>query len=148
MRDAITGAWLYALVLVFMVIFVGFLALSLNYNRAFQTKNGLVRLIELNEGYNNRTRERIEGYLIAQGYRTFGRCPAGMRGRLPNANGNRFLYCISYPNVIDEGTGAGRIHRSYYDVIMFFRIDLPVIGEILVFPISGRTQTISRLVPN
>ena len=50
MRQAIGSTWLMQLVIIFMLIFVAFLALSINYTKSFKTKNELVNMIEEREG--------------------------------------------------------------------------------------------------
>ena len=46
MRQAIGSTWVLQLVIIFMLIFVAFLALSINYTKAFRVKNELVTMIE------------------------------------------------------------------------------------------------------
>ena len=48
MRDSIAGAWLYSIILIFIVILVGFIAISINYNKAYKLKTTVVNLIEQN----------------------------------------------------------------------------------------------------
>ena len=50
MRQAIGSTWILQLVIIFMLIFVAFLALSINYTKAFRVKNELVTMIEKYEG--------------------------------------------------------------------------------------------------
>ena len=151
MREAIGGAWIYALVMIFMMIFVSYLAISLNHTRAFMTKDEVVRIIELNEGFNNRSREIIENYLYSAGYRVRGFCDndrmmedrsARGEGIGPDGNG-RFLYCINGPFLTRDSTEVRPV--GYYTVTLFFRFDLPVIGNILTFPVTGRTRPIHHL---
>ena len=49
MREAIGGTWLTQLIIIFMLIFVAFLALSLNYTKAFKVKNEILSIIEKRE---------------------------------------------------------------------------------------------------
>ena len=52
MRQAIGTTWIMQLVIIFMLIFVAFLALTINYTKAFKIKNELVTIIEKYEGLN------------------------------------------------------------------------------------------------
>ena len=45
MREAIGGTWLFGLVITFIVFFASFLAVSINYSKAFNVKNNVVDLI-------------------------------------------------------------------------------------------------------
>ena len=46
MRDAFGGAFMIKLMLIFLVIYVCFIAVALNYAKAFKAKNGIIDLIE------------------------------------------------------------------------------------------------------
>ena len=50
MKEAIGTTWTYTLVLVFTLIFTGFLVLSLAYAKAFKVKNEMTTIIEKYEG--------------------------------------------------------------------------------------------------
>ena len=41
MREAIGGTWLFGLVITFIVFFASFLAISINYSRAFNVNNNV-----------------------------------------------------------------------------------------------------------
>ena len=45
MREAIGGTWLFGLVITFIVFFASFLAVSINYSKAFNVKNNIVDII-------------------------------------------------------------------------------------------------------
>ena len=49
MRDAFGGAFMIKLFLVFIIIYVGFTAVALNYAKAFKAKNIVVEYLENNE---------------------------------------------------------------------------------------------------
>lgn len=71
MRESIGAAWIFSLVLVFILMFTGFVAVSINYARAFQLKNVVVNLIEENEGVYGRSttlENSIKEYIELNGY--------------------------------------------------------------------------------
>lgn len=71
MRESIGAAWIFSLVLVFILMFTGFVAVSVNYARAFQLKNVVVNLIEENEGVptmSNSLENAILSYVEQNGY--------------------------------------------------------------------------------
>ena len=45
MRESIGGAWLVGIVITFVVLFTSYLALSVNYSKAFKVKNEIISLI-------------------------------------------------------------------------------------------------------
>ena len=49
MRDAFGGAFMIKLFLVFIIIYVGFTAIALNYAKAFKVKNKVIEYLETNE---------------------------------------------------------------------------------------------------
>ena len=147
MREAIGGTWLLTIVLVFIVLFSSFLALSINYSKAFKVKNGIVNIIEKNEGLSDDSQDEIKDYLTTVGYLIYSSCPKnlteqGDKTKLAGfehyaANANKYLYCVAKTD--DD---SGNIKKSYYKVTVFFRVDLPILGEIFTFPISGETKPI------
>ena len=51
MREAIGGTWLFGIVILFIALFSAFLAYSVSYTKAFNTKNEIINIIERNEGF-------------------------------------------------------------------------------------------------
>jgi len=87
MKEAISGAWLFQIVIVMVLLFSGFLAIALNYSKAFQVKNGVVNIIQRQNGVygpeisatrpdlnNEGSRREIQEYLGLVGYRNSGEC--------------------------------------------------------------------------
>ena len=50
MRQAIGGAWLYGIVIVFMMFMIAYVSATLNYSRAYKTKTQVVNIIEEYQG--------------------------------------------------------------------------------------------------
>jgi len=154
MREAIGGTWLFGLVLTFIVFFASFLAVSINYSKAFNVKNNIVDLIGKYEGNNNCAREKINDYLRDVGYLVPGKCPeknaivAGVINPYDyigyDINGNQVSsgqeahYCISSDAVDDNVT----LEKKFYRVIVFFKLDLPLVGDLTTFKIKGETESI------
>ena len=141
MREAIGGTWLFGLVITFIVFFASFLAVSINYSKAFNVKNNVVDLISKYEGNSPCTRTKIAEYLKTDGYLVSGSCPDGYDGY--DLSGTKVLrgksyYCIAE----DETTGITELEKKFYRVIIFFRVDLPVIGDLTTFRIKGETEAI------
>lgn len=141
MREAIGGTWLFGLVITFIVFFASFLAISVNYSKAFNVKNNVVDLISKYEGNNCNARKKIGEYLNDVGYLVIGPCDSGydaydLKGN--KIDGSRGYYCIKK----DDTSTTTDIKKSYYRVMVFFKIDLPVIGNITTFKIKGETESI------
>jgi len=63
MREAIGGTFLVKLLMMFLVVYVIFIAMALNYAKAFKAKNSIVDFIEKYEGYNNLSKPAIDEYI-------------------------------------------------------------------------------------
>jgi len=137
MREAIGGTWLMGIVIFFIVLFTSYLALSVNYSKAFRVKNGIVSIIERNRGHTDALAEgEIADYLSQIGYFVGSDCRDRGEGFLPVGDTPRPRYCIRESINSDNAT----IRKTYYTVTVFFRIDLPIIGTIFTFPVHGVTK--------
>lgn len=146
MRESIGGTWLLGFVVLFIVLFSAYLAYSINYTKAFKTKNFIINTIEENEGFktstsdmntmsveeltNSRiTEEKIFGYLTENGYKT-----SLDESKCANLGSYRQGgYCIMK---IYTDNGA------YYKVTTFITIEVPLIWQKFTIPIKGETRVI------
>ena len=145
MREAIGGTWLFGLVITFIVFFASFLAVSINYSKAFNVKNNVVDLISKYEGNNCAARKKIGNYLSDVGYLVPSKCPAGYNGYDLKGNkvaSGKAYYCVSK----DKTETLSTLKKQYYRVIVFFRLDLPMLGDLFTFRINGETESISFAV--
>lgn len=156
MREAIGGTWLTQIVIVFMLIFVAFLALTLNYTKAFKMKNDILTIIEKREGLTTSIRNvdgsirLINNYLEKNGYTLQRACPEGSYGisdlhsETPvliskNDNNKRYYYCVtkfSAPSTNYKG-------RVYYQIALSFKFNLPILGDLFTFEVTGNTEDIT-----
>jgi len=160
MREAIGGAWILSLVVVFILIFAAYLAISINYSKAFHIKDAVVSIIEKNEGHcgadaSDGSRALIAEYLAAEGYRVFGNCRGDEEVHLAEStNPGRGMYCLERvettqthwptrpsPTLIPPDQ---RVSTGYYRITLFFRFDLPLLGNILTFRVPGETGMITH----
>lgn len=126
MREAIGGALLIKLVMVFIVIYVCFLAIAINYSITFRVKNQIINLIEAYEGY-ELAEDKIKEYVDSIGYyRAFG---MSLKDDGTCYNG----YCVQKMTT-DKG--------DMYKVTTYVSFDFPIIGRIMNFPVSGETKLI------
>lgn len=150
MREAIGGTWLTQLIILFMLIFVAFLALSLNYTKAFKVKNEVMTIIEKREGLTSGpdgSIEIINNYLKANNYRVTRACEKGSYGitdlnrysaELVTGNAQKYYYCVSKiksPSTNHEG-------KVFYKVNISFYFNLPVLGDIFKFDVNGSTNDV------
>lgn len=150
MREAIGGTWVTQLVIIFMLLFVGFLALTLNYTKAFKIKNEMLSIIEKQEGVtagDGGTISIINGYLKANGYSAQKACPEGSYGvtdlnslslEYRTSGSKKYYYCVSKI----EAPSTNHKDKSYYQVNSFFYFNLPLLGDVFVFSVNGSTSDI------
>lgn len=138
MREAIGGTWIFSIVIVFVVLFSSYLAISVNYSKAFKVKNKIVTIIEQKEGLSSSAQDEIKSYLDGVGYFVYGKCNTNEKGFDPNSSLNgTYKYCVSC-----KKSGTDVFSKNYYYVRVFFRLDLPILGEIFTFPITGETKAV------
>ena len=151
MRTSTGSIWLIGLVVTFMLIFVSFLSLTISYNKVFKIKNEALTFIEKYEGLkdgNNGSIKLINNYLMYNNYNTMHYCEEGDYGsknlssleleKVVNKK-EKYYYCIS-----KRSTKRGNLeNRTKYSVKFFYKFNLPVIGEILTFEVTGETIDIN-----
>ena len=149
MRESIGGTWLVGIVIVFIVIFTSYLALSVNYSKAFKVKNGIIEIIEENEGLTDKAQTQIVSYLNAAGYYVYGNCNkvdpeytdgeqnGVLTGYERQGSTNKYKYCV-YERSISNDT----LNRKYYRVTVFFKFDIPLLYNVFTFPVTGETKAV------
>lgn len=148
MRESIGGGWLFTLMIVFILLFTAFLAVTINYSRAFKIKNAVIDIIEEEEGFTNDSTsndpgamQRINNYLTGVGYTNKGTC-AGDNWLVEDGekadSGTKYRYCIKKHNKYSDTNPQ----KAYYEVTIFFSLNLPVFGDFLTFRVNGETTDI------
>lgn len=127
MREAIGGALLIKLVMFFIVIYVCFLAIAINYSITFRVKNNIINIIEEYEGL-DLAKPHIDEYIASVGYYRSGVGTFNLDAGC-SSNG----YCIK-----ELKSARGK----YYKVTTYVSFDFPIIGQITQFPVSGETRVI------
>ena len=158
MRTSIGNTWILQLVIIFMLIFVSFLALSLNYTKAYKLKNELVTMIEKYEGLSSKNKKNdgsislINNYLRFNGYGVMHTCEQTEFGSKnldddtlePVEEGERYYYCVAKIDTSNERLN----NRSRYRIKIFFNFNLPVIGDLFTFTVEGTTIDINNAIEN
>lgn len=141
MKSSIGLTWTFGLIVGFILLFSSFITLSLNYTTAFRVKNEALGIIEKYEGYTSNSKTVIDNYLSSSGYKTKGKCPDGYTGvesygenEEIAASNKQYYYCISRD-----------VSTSVYTLILFYRFNLPILGDIMVFEIRGVSNQIKKL---
>lgn len=154
MRESIGATWIFSICLTFIVLFTAYLAISVNYAKAFRIKSDIISMIEENEGYRSDMDYNIENYLLAQAYNANGYCETTLTARddlrsdwiresCINISGDTSGKCNAciYKLEVKNDTETCD-NRAYYRVITFFKFDLPIVNYWTVFPVSGESRLV------
>ena len=146
MRESIGGTWLFQIVIVFILLFAGYICLSINHSKAFAIKNDIILELQRNGSYNATAQKNVESLLKKAGYRTSGRCENGYTGydrngkAISNPNSSNAVFCLKQFNL--QSIYPEYPVSYYYKVQVFYQLDLPVLNSITSFKVVGDTGTI------
>lgn len=147
MREAFGGTFTIQLILLFLAIYIAFIAVALNYAKAFRVKNQIINIIEQNEGFDfdnsaeGSAQNEIKKYLERVSYYV----------NLTNIKNNNINdnykcysegYCVEKMGSTDIDTG---IEGTYYKVTTYVNIDMQVFNLKFTIPIQGETRKIERV---
>lgn len=130
MRDAFGGAFSIQLMLIFLILYVSFLCIALNYARAFRVKNEIINIIEQYEGYNDDVGVDISNYLRSSGYYI-------SQGDVNVCRGCDF-HEPGY-STMEVNSHNSATNQKYYYVETYLVFTLPIVN--VHFPISVKGET-------
>ncbi len=150
MRQTIGNTFIINLVITFTLLFSAFLALAITYNKIFKMKNEVISIIEKYEGMNSKSNTIINNYFDYIGYKTTFYCPKELY------EDNNYVYGITSDGNIETAeqskkykmcfykvrTDNENIKKYTYNIVVFYKFDIPVLGELTTFNITGETKTI------
>ena len=145
MKEGIGGTFMIYVFLVFLAVYITFLAVAFNYARAFRVKNKVIDIIEQNEGmdaadFNNLSATndsgvagQINAYLKQVSYNV------NLTEKNKENRGTCFDlgYCVNETDSITNG--------KYYSVTTFIRLEIPFMNLGFTIPVKGETRKIERI---
>lgn len=148
MKESIGTTYLFQIVIVFVLLFTGYLCLSINYSRSYAVKNSIVHAIEREKGDNEKSQKLIANYLQKVGFRTTGNCPNeyiayDSKGQTQGPGG-KGVYCVQ--EVVSQEASAQLPRRSYFRVVVFYKLDLPIFNSVFSFKNYGDTYQIFEAI--
>ena len=150
MRQATGTTTTMKMALAFTLLFAAFLAIAITYNKAFKLKNETLTILEKYEGASDNSINIINNFLKNNGYNGKGKCKSGEYGitSLDNttiesvSNNNKdYYYCLSY-YCSNNTCKISNNNQIYYRVKIFFKFNLPFLGDITTFSVDGETKPI------
>ncbi len=151
MKESIGGVSLFNIVIVFVLLFTGYISLSLNYSKAYNVKNEIVNIIKNQGGictdenqeicYN--FKEQIQDYFGEVSYHSHGNCEDGWYGFKRDgslaSNGKDAAFCVK---AIRVSANSELPNALYYQVKLFYQLDLPIFNSLFNFTVLGETPRI------
>lgn len=150
MREAFSGTALFMIVIFFVVLFTGYLCMSINQNKAFAVKNSVVRIIERNgigKGIDELVSDpkfikEIKDELNTASYRSTGKCGDWIGIKADGTKGTPSVICIaivaSDSSSKNNSNPSQRLH--YYKVKTFYQFDIPGFKDFFQWTIEGTTK--------
>lgn len=148
MKNAFGATLLFQIVIFFVIVFTGYICLSINQAKAFNVKNEILKVVErhapdLDSGpFKNEIKNIIE----TQGYRLDGNCESlddGYTGYDRNGedtSNGRGSFCVKeISSKVGNNTSA-----RYYKIVTFYQLDLPVFNSLFNLTTSGETKLIIK----
>lgn len=155
MKESIGASWILMIVLVFIALFSGYLAFSVNYSKAFRVKDGIVDRLEKYNGPNNKSLQEIADFIDEVSYTSKGKCAdlfeddrltsmgvvvGDLHPDIPASDNETYHYCLQ--RVKAYSPTDGQLTSSYYRVIVFFSLSLPIFDIGSSFHVDGETVNI------
>ena len=137
MRDAFGGVFMIRLFLVFIVIYVAFTAVSLNYAKAFRIKNSVISFIEENEiisldnSYITSKLDKLDKILTKANYNKT--CTNG-NGSIISAEGTSRGYCYNGVVILknsEESVAGTNSKIIKYQVVTYADWNIGILNKIL-----------------
>ena len=144
MKEAIGGSWITMIVIMFVLLFASFMSLSINWSKTYKVKDELIMAIERNNGVNDDSIGEVTKYMAELGYRvTGGTCPYGYVGfdYTGRKSSSEPSFCIK-GNLVGASATGHKSFTAYYSIIVFFRLDIPMIRHIVKFDLEANTSVI------
>ncbi len=155
MKESIGGFSLFNIVIVFILIFTGYVSFSINYSKAYNVKNEIINIIrnqggvctsnspsDANNCYN--FTEQIIDYFKEANYRSTGNCKDGWigfsrDGQNLGADAKNAAFCV---NAINANTNSELPNALYYQIKVFYQLDIPIIKTVMEFSVFGETSRV------
>ena len=120
MREAVGGTMLMYIVFGFLLIYIFFMAVVINYGRVFRVKNSLISYIENQEGF--KSAEDVQNL---------------------KSHANSLGYTGDIDICYTEGSSSKK--TKYFSVQVYIYFQLPMVSQSIKIPITGTTSAIRNL---
>lgn len=159
MKESYGGTWLFQIVIFFILVFTGYLCLSINHSRAFNIKDDIVTIVErygniehLNTTSRASFEEEITELFEKEGYHINGQCDSGWvgynnLGQKQSMSSSNSAFCLR--QIIANSSGTGNCTSTtgsnqkcsyYYQIETFYQLDIPIFNSVFNLKVKGDTM--------
>ena len=152
MKDSFGATFIFIIVIAFIVLFTGYICVSINQTKAFNVKNEIVEALERYGNYSSALfKNSVKSAFEKEGYRTVGNCDVpkgkkvlgcGRTGECSITNLENVAFCITINPFQKTSESTSGIKGAYYTVETFYQLDLPIINSFFNLSTKGETQLI------
>ncbi len=159
MKESLGVVGIFQIVILFIVLFTGIMALTINNSTSFGVKDEIVSAIDFNEGNfldsNGKLSTDIVDAMEVNSYRNTGKCDSGWcgfdrEGNPVSAGGNASvcIRCVNVTKGLEDGYRGIEVVRDdfingyYYQVEAFYQLDLPSFSESFNFSTKGDSRIV------
>ena len=133
MKDAVGGSISLMFIAVFILLIAGYLALSLNYNKAFRAKNKIIKILEQNEAWDGEVQSEISNSLNEIRYPSYNKLDMTGEGWACQRG-----YCVKW--IPSENPEKAERYSGYFKVVTATKIGIDRLMRSLdFFQVSGDT---------
>ena len=140
MRDAFGGAFMLKVIMVFVVIYVTFMCIALNYARAFRVKNRVINILEQYQYGNANTTEDAKDAIRTYVDQVHYKVRSKRKETTIDCEGEYLEDCGICI------LGIGDDDARYYKVTSYIVFNLPFFDAEWALPVRGETRTIDIIV--
>lgn len=157
MKESIGGISLFTIVIVFVMLFTGYVCLSINYSKAYNVKNELVNIIKNQGGICtegiassncSNLKSLIQDYFKEVNYASKGKCGNGWygfsrTGEHLGEGANNAAFCIKGTNA---NSNSELPKAVFYQIRVFYQIDLQFLIVFLTLLLRVKFQEFMSLM--
>ena len=136
MKESIGVLSLTNIVIVFILLFTGYLCISLNQTKAYNVKSRIINIIQEHNGYRSTGKCDVDTDVDNAAYFAI-----DSSGNMTE-NAEKGMICITR-HTTGADTDNGQFPKAaYYDVKVFFALDLPIINTVFNFNLKGNSRVV------
>ncbi len=163
MKESVSSAFLFNIVVLFILLFTGIMSLTINRTRAYTVKDNIINAIERSDGNLDLTiplgsNSDIVNAMADDSYRATGNCEEFNSQDSDNTY-SEFDRDNTYSGFDRDGKGpltfnnenssicikkinSGINNGCYYNIILFYKLDLPILRNVFEFSVTGETKVL------